>query len=194
MQLYISQHFTAQGKCIGDTFPKIIKICPTETHFNIWEKEQLLVLLSQVCYFQAITFIGNERDLHSTLVSITQQESCWTDYINNLITTLAAAPSTQSSPVINVLTTNYFPWNIVLPGGETGFVYLLVSTKIPNAFYIGETDNIRRSLKHNCANGASATRPIEKRPWDDIAFATGLPTSNIAINAQQRKRLESLLH
>ena len=183
-------------KCIGDTFPSIVtKISLSDKHFKIWDKEQLLVLLSRVSKLQDITFVGNESDLHSTLVTIIQQESCYTNYINNLLSKLAAAPSNSSSSSINVLTTNYLPWNVVLPEDETGFVYLLVSTKMPNVFYIGETDNIRRSLRqHNCGNGASATRPIERRPWGVLALATGFSTSNMAINEQQRKRLESTLN
>ena len=92
-------------------------------------------------------------------------------------------------------TTLFEPWNVVLPEDNTGFVYLLLSTKIANAFYIGEAINLRQSLRdHNCRRGTEATRPIERRPWAVLAFATGFDTQNKRLNEHQRKDLESSIN
>ena len=182
-------------KCLGDTFPKIVsKVSLNESSYKIWEKEQLLVLLSRVSKLEDITFIGTESDLLATLTAVIQKESCWSHFINSLLLTLAS-PTTTHTSTFNVLTTNFQPWNIVLPDDNTGFVYILVSTKITNVFYIGETVCLRRRLReHNSGQGAESTRPIERRPWAVLAFVTGFCTTNMLTNMRQRKELERTLN
>ena len=180
-------------KCIGDTFPKIVtKVSLTDKHYKIWEKEQLLVLLSRVSKLDDITFVGEEHEIELTLTAAIQQKSCWGTFINDLLEKLASTPSDLTPPTLNLLSSNVVPWNIVLPEDNVGFVYLLISTKIPNAYCIGEALEIRRELKLiNSGNGASETRPIERRPWAIVAFATGFNTEDSSGNNTQRKSLVS---
>ena len=161
-------------KCLGDTFPKIVtKISVTESNYKIWEKEQLLVLLSRVSKLEDLTFVGSAEELQTTLTTIIQKQSCWNNFINNLLVKLALPPHNLTASM-NLLSSNFLPWNIVLPADGTGFVYVLLSTKIANIFYIGESVCLRNSLReHNCGIGSKDTAPIERRPWALLTFATG---------------------
>ena len=132
-------------KCLGDTFPKIVtKISLTDPDYKIWEREQLLVLLSRVTKLEEITLIGNKTDIELTLSTIIQKKSCWTEFIDNFLSNLTC--NTQVARSLNLLTSHFSPWNIVLPEDEVGFVYLLISTKIPSVLFIGESVGLRRSL------------------------------------------------
>ena len=182
-------------KCLGDTFPKIItKISLTDCNYEIWEKEQLLVLLSRVRKMEEITFVGNKVDIENTLTTAIQKKSCWSEFINNFLSKISCSQGSHSSTTLDVLSTQFQPLNIVLLEGETGFVYLLLSTKIPIFFYFGETVDIRKRLReHNTGYGPIATSPIERRPFAVYAFITGFTTHNLSSNQDQRKRLESVI-
>ena len=182
-------------KCLGDTFPKIItKISLSENNYKIWEKEQLLVLMSRVSKLDDITLVGNKEDLILTIAAVLQKESCWSKFINELLEKLVSPSSPQDTHTLNLQTTDFVPWNVLLPRDSTGFVYLLISTKISNCFYIGECLDLRLELKScNCGNGAEQTRPIERRPWAIIGFVTGFNTEHYTSNFNQRKILKSKL-
>ena len=182
-------------KCLGDTFPKIVtKISSTDSDYKLWEKEQLLVLLSRVSKLEEITFIGEKADIEATLCTIIQKQNCWSEFIENFLTRLTPSSNPNSTASLNLTTTCFSPWNTVLPADETGFVYLLTSTKIASAFFIGETVGLRKCLKEiNCGYGPDSTRPIERRPWALLAFATGFTTENMMTNARQRKSLEATM-
>ena len=162
-------------KCLGDTFPKIVtKVSSTDKNYKIWEKEQLLVLLSRVSRLDDLTFVGTAEDLERTLIEVIQRQSCWCDFISNFLSQMTQPASTNQPTTMNLLTSNFMPWNVVLPSDDTGFVYILLSTKLANVFYIGETINLRQSLReHNSGHGDESTRPIERRPWAMLAFITG---------------------
>ena len=180
-------------KCLGDTFPKIVtKISLTDPDYKIWEKEQLLVLLSRVTKLDEITFIGNKTDIETTLSTIIQKKNCWTDFIDNFLSKLTT--DNQLPGTLNLLASHFSPWNIILPEDEVGFVYLLISTKIAGVFFIGETVGLRKCLKAiNSGYGPEKTRPIERRPWGLLAFVSGFTTGNLLTNARQRKFLEATL-
>ena len=137
-------------KCLGDTLPKIVtKISLTESSYKIWEKEQLLVLLSRVSKLDDITFIGREDDLEATIASVLQKPSCWSNYIQNLLDKIVSVPNAHAALTLDLLSSNFVAWNVILPEDDIGFVFLLVSRKITHVYYIGETIGIRRELKKN---------------------------------------------
>ena len=102
--------------------------------------------------------------------------------------------STSNLHTFNLTTTLFEPWNVVLPEDNTGIVYLLLSTKSTKAFHIGESINLHESLReYSCGRGTEATRPIKRRPWAVLAFATGFDTQK-RLNEHQRKELESSIN
>ena len=103
---------------------------------------------------------------------------------------LVPSPFAQVANTIDLLTSNFVPWNIVLPQDNTGFVFLLA-----HMFFIEEAIGLRRESKEiNCGNGALATRPIERRPWAVPAFVTDFTTDNMIANADERKSLGSSMN
>ena len=61
-----------------------------------------------------------------------------------------------------------------LPTCNTGFVYMLVSTRDFSYTYIGMTDNIATCLsQHNSGYGSMSTEPISLRPFALFAYVCG---------------------
>lgn len=64
--------------------------------------------------------------------------------------------------------------DIPLPDCNTGFVYMLVSTKDKSYAYIGKTVSIRRRLEqHNSGYGAASTSPSNLHPFGVFALICG---------------------
>ena len=123
-------------KCLGVTFQKIVtKTSLTDAACKLWEKEQLMVILSRMSKLGEYTFIGDQSDIDATLCTIIQKQNCWNDFIDNFSSRLTSSPNTNSTVSLNLRTTNFLSWNIVLPADETVFVYLLISTKIDSFFH-----------------------------------------------------------
>ena len=75
------------------------------------------------------------------------------------------------------MTQTTFPYRICdvsLPQCNSGYVYMLLSTRQKNYTYIGTTNCIRSRLQqHNSGNGAVATAPAYLRPFALLAYICG---------------------
>ena len=66
------------------------------------------------------------------------------------------------------------PRDVALPHDNTGFAYILMSTKDPRFTYIGSTNNIRRRFhEHNSGFSTKQTAPASLRPWALLGYVTG---------------------
>ena len=90
-----------------------------------------------------------EDDLEATIASVLQKPSCWSNYIQNLLDKIVSVPNAHAALTLDLLSSNFVAWNVILPEDDIGFVFLLVSRKITHVYYIGETIGIRRELKKN---------------------------------------------
>jgi hypothetical protein len=65
--------------------------------------------------------------------------------------------------------------NAPLPQCNTGYCYMLMSSKNRRLTYIGQTANLRDRLNnHNqCAGGTKMTNEIQNRPWSLLAYIVG---------------------
>ena len=179
-------------KAMGETIGKIVtKIDCVDRAYNLWEKEQLYVLVSRVQNLKDITFLGDKNTTLLSIKNLLGKSSQWDDYTERLVRTA----SNQDNAVFDMAALSPFrPRKIELPVGEVGFVYLLVSTRDISACYVGEISNLRRRLlEHNSGKGAFFTNQSHLRPWGVMCFATGFsdcPQSN----RKERKHLEQKIH
>eukprot|EP00956_Cyclotella_meneghiniana_P004606 scaffold5671_cov36-Cyclotella_meneghiniana.AAC.7 len=99
--------------------------------------------------------------------------------MENIINQLSISPFDENSPgnrqIVN--TVEEFPWDLShyqLPTSKVGYVYLLVSVKRQDKFYVGKTqENIPTRLKrHNSGTGAKETSHPDFMPWAGLRWLT----------------------
>ena len=164
---------------MGDTLQYMAtQISTNDRNFNLWDKGQLVVILSQTKVARNSIFVGPVNDTLNALTQLLMKKTQWSDYIEKV---LRLVTINNSEPVIhhqrNDINQNSFPFRIcdvTLPVVNSGYVYMLVSLRHPNYSYIGTTSCIRTCIQmHNSGNGARATAPAYLRPFALFAYICG---------------------
>jgi predicted GIY-YIG superfamily endonuclease len=165
---------------MGATLSKVAtEINVRGTGNQLWEKGQVVVLVSRTKYCRDLIFVGDQNATLEVICSLIQVQSQYDQYIEHVLDVLSTAShnadTNQHNRVIDeqrhFLQTNDIP----LPEGGIGCCYLLISMKNYQVTYIGQT---MRSLavrlsEHNSGYGADSTREHTLRPWGLLAFVTG---------------------
>ena len=113
------------------------------------------------------------------------------DIVDNMsISYHSNANRDRSRNVLNL--TKTYPLRIAdysPPTSNTGNIYMLLSSKVPEIMYIGQTGRAMntRLSEHNQGRGAKATNVPELMPWAIGAFMTGLG----ALSQSGRETLEA---
>ncbi len=113
--------------------------------------------------------------MYETLCIATQ----WTALMETLVENLSVTgDGTRGATRGLVDVANFFPWrikDISLPMSNSGFVYLLISTRCPEQTYVGTTQNISVRLnEHNSGFGAEGTSCADYIPWFPAAYITNM--------------------
>jgi predicted GIY-YIG superfamily endonuclease len=169
---------------IGATLPMVaIQISKADKDFAIWEKGMVQVAATRTTRFEHTIWVGERQDILNMLVDIMTKEDPEVEYIDQLVDKL-------SLNMIDVEKRLYLPaidWSLyrrytgtyslnkdVLPGDNSGYVYLLISLKNKSIVYIGQTVNLpRRILQHNQGFGTIQTKNIRLWPWAVLAYIAG---------------------
>jgi predicted GIY-YIG superfamily endonuclease len=191
-------HFvsTTIHKAIGETLPRIAtQLSVRDKEYRLWQREQLLVLLSRVPSLNDITFVCTDPDdTVAAIINLLQQPSRWAAHVDNVLHSLDCrnvAPrqvSHQLNPLLNVQN--------LMPDASLGFVYMIVSTTDCRYAYVGETSCIRRRLQeHNRGHGAQFTSDPYLRPWALMVLISGFPDAgHTPENSAARKAFERQWH
>jgi predicted GIY-YIG superfamily endonuclease len=167
---------------MGDTLIHMAtSISNTDPNFNIWDKGQLVVLLSRTNYAIDSIFVGPKEETLAAFRTLLTLKSQWSDYIEDVLelVTINSMNNTRNDPIQQprTLTPRSFPFRMCdfpLPQCSSGYVYMLVSLRQQNYVYIGTTQCIRsRIQQHNCGNGAIETAPAYLRPFALFAYICG---------------------
>jgi len=113
--------------------------------------------------------------LWTTLCQATQ----WTALTEAIVENLSITPSGQGSARSHLIDVpDDFPMRICdqhLPNSNSGFVYLLISTRCPEQSYVGTTANLAvRINKHNSGYGSIGTACTDYMPWAVAAYMTNM--------------------
>jgi len=162
---------------MGDTLHKIVTEVSTEGNdFRLWDKAQAIVLLSSTRLGSNIIFVGNKNDTVNALSSLIRTTNQWMNYMENIIE-MATVNGRSANSQISVFNHQDCPYRLCdmsLPTCNTGFVYMLVSIRVPTFSYIGETGNIITRLnQHNSGYGSHTTCPLSYRPYALFAYVCG---------------------
>ena len=162
---------------MGDTLHKVAtEVSLEHSHYMLWDKAQVIVLLSRTRTGKDLIFVGNKIATIKALCNLVKGTSQWADYMENVLHIISVNGERNKRKQLYIHCTSY-PFRMkdfYLPVCKTGFVYMLVSTKDHNQNYIGQTKHIQTRLKqHNSGYGASYTAPLQYRPWFLLAYVCG---------------------
>ena len=168
----------------------------------IWDKAQVVVLLSRTHYLRDIIFVCRKINFHQTaqllaniLTKIPQYYKHMKMVIRNCsirfdLDNTATRQHDRSIPVVEM---NLYPFrsmDIILPDDNAqpnGYAYVLVSLKNLRSIYIGSTKNLAKRYKaHNKDLGKSKIAPIYLRPWSLVGYVTGFKEANMKIIFERR--------
>jgi hypothetical protein len=152
-----------------------------KTHpYSLWLASQVVVLLSRTkTARQTFFWIADGQtpeDVANTLYDLLCKTSPFRDFLTHLLRQLCSnsEPESQESFSIDFSRSIYRPKDMTMPTHELGYVYMLVSTKMPSCIYIGSTKClIKRWRQHNSGYGSKQTQSIKFRPWAILAFIVG---------------------
>ena len=188
---YGLKHFvssTIHGS-MGDTLQFMAtQISTKESNFSLWDKGQLVVILSRTKYAKNSIFVGPKNDTLDALTQLLLKKTQWTDYIEDVLDFVTINKNQGAGEDITgghnanrigrALNQNSYPFRICdlqLPIVSSGYVYMLLSLRHPNYTYIGTTKCIRTRIQmHNSGNGAIDTAPAYLRPFALFAYICGL--------------------
>lgn len=152
-----------------------------KTHpYSLWLASQVVVLLSRTKQGrQTFFWMANGQtpnDVAHTLYDLLCKTSPFRDYLSHLLQQLCNDPdlANQGNFTIDYSRSIYRPKDMIMPTHQLGYVYMLVSTKMPSCVYIGSTKClIKRWRQHNSGYGSKQTQSIKFRPWAILAFIIG---------------------
>jgi predicted GIY-YIG superfamily endonuclease len=184
---------TTIHKAMGNDYNKIASCIIDDgiSGFHLWEKAQVLVLISRVHEMKNIIFVGDKELTARKLLEIISSLPKYALYIDYLINCLTQTTSKIPFPTINLSSTLPFHLcNAEFPKPDEvvkGYCYLIISIPQPQVTYIGETMDLHKRLhQHNSGWSHHWTKDIAYRPWAYMAYIVGFKQN------RQRKRFESL--
>ena len=163
---------------MGDTIPQMAtSISKRDTNFRLWDKGQLIVIISRTREAKHTIFVGDKEDTLAALKDLLLRKTQWTDYMEQVLDLVTINTRTEERNQSRTMDQQHFPFrncDITLPQCNTGYVYMLISVRTRDFTYIGTTANLRTRLQqHNTGNGSSSTEPSHLRPYALLAYICG---------------------
>jgi predicted GIY-YIG superfamily endonuclease len=158
---------------IGLTIGKLAtELSSKRKGYNLWERGQLVVLMSRTRRLSDIIFVGDKAENLECLRNAMKLRSQFDDYMEQILSVVSGLENTPN--VIRQEIHPFRPKDVDVPPPGQGVVYVLVSCKDRRTTYIGQTNNLKRRIReHNSGYGSSGTCSPELRPWGLLAFVTG---------------------
>ena len=175
---------------MGDTFESMAtSISLTDSNFGLWDKGQLIVIISRTRDPKKTIFVGNKNDTLNAFRSLLKSRTQWTDFMEYLLDVITVNADSEEdlytfSPVL-------YPFRICdlpLPQCRTGFVYMLSSLKQEGYTYVGKTKCLRTRInQHNSGFGSTSTEPTHLRPFAVMAYICGFENNDHLMLHVERK-------
>ena len=142
-----------------------------------------------------IVIVGERKQAIERMLQTLTQKNQWTALTEDIVANLSlTGEGVRNEPIRTLDIADTFPFRVCdleIPGTNSGFVYLLVSTREPSSTYVGTTANLKVRLdSHNSGRGSYGTDKPHLMPWFIASFMCNM----IHMTADQRKHLEWLWH
>jgi hypothetical protein len=120
----------------GSTLQKLAsQISNKDAHYRLWEKGQLVVLLSRTKRGVDTIFVGNKEETLDMLCEVLCFCSQFMEYMEHILDTLSGKE--LEAPVVEAYMNPYRPCDTALPRDASRYCYLLVSSRDWTTMYIG---------------------------------------------------------
>ena len=186
---------------MGSDFNKLItSVSTTDSRYRLWEKEQVVVLLSRTFVARNTIFVGDKEDTIRALARTIQNRTQYTEYISHLLTTLCGSSRdgmALDAPFVRNDIIPFRPIDIQLPQEGSGYCYIIVSLQDMGTTYIGQAMSlVHRLNQHNRGVGSRQTADPRLRPWSLISFVCGFDRDRhlmLRFESDWERRRESML-
>jgi hypothetical protein len=149
----------------------------TDSQYRLWEKQQVVVLLSRTFPARDLIFVVDKVDTIDALASLIQTRSKYTKYISHLLQMLCGTlvgGSSLNAPVIQNKLIAFRPIDIQLLQEGSGYCYIIVSLQDMGTTYIGQALSLVNWLnQHNRGISSLQTSDPRLHPWSLISFVCG---------------------
>ena len=154
-----------------------ILVSDTEKIFSLWDRGQLIVILSRTRIIQNTIFVGTKNETIIRFKVILDQITHWCDYIEEVMKIINFTPNNNSESSAS-LNQSSFPFRICdisLPQDQNGSVYFLISQKYTSYVHNISTLCLRTTLrKYNVGGYSSGTDiTMNLRPFVLIYYICG---------------------
>lgn len=161
---------------MGDTYDSMASmISETDKNFGLWDKGQLIVIISRTRDPNKTIFVGDKAETLRAFESLLLKRTQWTDFMEHILDVITV--NTVHSERRITASPDDYPFqvsNMELPQCKTGFVYMLSSLRLRSYTYIGTSDCIRTRIRqHNSGYGSSSTENHNLRPFAMMAYICG---------------------
>ena len=164
---------------MGQDLPAFITKVDGPKMYRLFQREQVVVLLSRTHYAKDIYFVGDPVETAKVLWEALNVQSQYGKYLSYLMDQLTGKTNTDGFKYSIELP--YFhpcqPIDSGLPQDNSGYVYILTSVAkgmVGKATYIGQTPNLAaRYDKHLKGTATAQTADPSLRPWILLAYVSG---------------------
>jgi len=141
-------------KAMGQTLPSIATRIEDNTHYMLWDRNQLLVILSRVTTLDNVYFIGDWQKTKTALRRLLMLECLLTKMLSEMLSQLDRLGTAQSNNISALRSSKMHFTNCDVPSVDIGFVYLFCSAPNKDVILVGECENLQTKIRelHSPAN------------------------------------------
>ena len=162
---------------MGQDLPALITCVTGNSMYDLFQREQVVVLLSRTHYAKDIIFVGDPEATAEALATMLDTDGPYSEYMEYLVRRLLHSFPERAPSIDQTLRHPYCAANVDVPNNSSGFCYLLASTARGvegRVTYIGQTCNlVARFKNHKLGAGPSATADPGLKPWAMLAYVSG---------------------
>ena len=176
VQLFISSTWhSTMGKTLARLATQVGLTGLKTDPYSIWDPTQVVIMLSRTKLPKHTIFISdNPEETARAIFRVLLSQSPFRVYLSKLLASLCNRSTETEHTFVDQGQSIFRPRDVMLPPDNTGFVYILISTRDLKHLYIGSCYNlILRYERHNSGFGAIQTSPISLRPWALLAYVSG---------------------
>ena len=190
LQLYVASTFhSTMGKTLLKLATRIDETSDPSSPCALWDPTQIVILFSRTRLPRDTFFVTkNPGATARAIYRVLKKKSAFRTYLTDLLERLCSGGSHEAPMVVDHSLSIFRPRDVPVPNDNTGYVYILVSTRNTNYVYIGSCNCLHtRFRQHNSGYGADQTTSPTLRPWALLGFVSGFQGQN-AIRIQFENR------
>ena len=176
LQLYVASTFhSTRGKTLKKLATGVDEAGDSSSPYALWDPTQIVTLFSRTRLPRDTHFVTkNPRATAGAIYRVLKKKSAFRTHLTDLLQRLCSGGSQEAPMVIDHSLSIFRPRDVPVPNDNTGYVYILVSTKNTNCVYIGSCNCLHtRFRQHNSGYGANQTASAALRPWALLGFVSG---------------------